>query len=47
METKQQSNNTLAHEGLSIAIIIAAFYYKFRVYIEEKLHDPIFMIILD
>ncbi len=46
METKQDSNNALANEGLPIAILIAAFSYKYQAIIEEKLHDPFFIAFL-
>jgi hypothetical protein len=49
MEPNQNNNNNniaLANEGLPIAIIIAAFYYKYRDNIQEKLHDPFFMFFL-
>src|SRR5208283_3337786 len=46
MESKQSNNNVLANEGLAIAVILGAFYYKYKAIIEEKLHDPFFMSLL-
>jgi len=39
-------NNILANEGLAIAVILGAFYYKYKAVIEEKLHDHLFMSLL-
>ena len=46
MEAKKSSNNILADEGLAIAVILAAFYYKYRAGIDEKMRDPFFMSLL-
>ena len=46
MEVKQSNNNVLANEGLAIAVILAAFYFKFKEDIQERLHDPIFICLL-
>ncbi|MDE2009883.1 MAG: TraM recognition domain-containing protein [Candidatus Omnitrophica bacterium] len=47
METRHQSqSNAWAQEGFSIAVIIAALTYKYWGLIDQKLHDPVFNLIL-
>ena len=46
METKQNNNNALANEVLPIILIIAAYAYKYKDVIEEKLQNPFFIAFL-